>query len=351
MSHLRDEIFEQPQVFDRLLTDSLEQVRAVARAVAARPPELVVFAARGSSDNAVTYARYLIETHLGLPVSSAAPSIYSHYNRFPNLSDALVIGISQSGQSPDVVGVLAEAQRQGALTVAVTNERSSPLARAADLLIEQCAGQELSVAATKTYTTQLLALALLVAELNQDDQLLAGIHRLPAATRLALQLEDAAEQMAEDLAHDPACLVLARGFNYATAFELALKFKELAYIFAEPYSAADFMHGPIALAQRGLPAILIGVRGPSQEGMLELADQLVDAGVGVFPISDDPSLLAKATSTHSLSLVAALAGVPESLSPIVSVIPGQLLAMHLAARRRGGNLDQPRRLAKVTRTQ
>ena len=351
MSHLRDEIFEQPLVFDRLLTEGLEQVRAVTGAVAARPPKLVIFAARGSSDNAVTYAHYLIETYLGLPVSSSAPSIYSLYNRFPNLSDALVIGISQSGQSPDVVGVLAEAQRQGALTVALTNEGSSPLAQAADLLIGQCAGHELSVAATKTYTTQLIAVGMLVAEMSQDAQLLAGIDRLPAAARMALQLEDAAERMAEDLAQDSACLVLARGFNYATAFELALKFKELAYVFAEPYSAADFMHGPMALAQRGLPAVIIGVRGPSEEGMLELADQLVDAGVGLFPISDDPDLLAKATSTHSLSLVAALAGVPESLSPIVSVIPGQLLAMYLAARRRGGNLDLPRRLAKVTRTE
>jgi glucosamine--fructose-6-phosphate aminotransferase (isomerizing) len=351
MSHLRNEIVEQPLVFERLLTTGSEQVRAVTRAIAERPPKLVVFAARGSSDNAVTYARYLIETYLGLPVSSAAPSIYSLYRRFPNLSDALVIGISQSGQSPDVVGVLAEAQRQGAMTVAITNEASSPLAQAADLLIEQCAGQELSVAATKTYTTQLMALAMLVAETSQDAQLLASIDRLPAAARLALDLEDAAEHMAEDLAQARACLVLARGFNYATAFELALKFKELAYLFAEPYSTADFMHGPIALAQGALPAIMIGVRGPSEEGMLELADQLVDAGVGLFPISDDPHLLAKATSTHSLSLVAALAGVPEPLSPIVSVIPGQLLAMYLADRRRGGNLDQPRGLAKVTRTE
>jgi glucosamine--fructose-6-phosphate aminotransferase (isomerizing) len=247
--------------------------------------------------------------------------------------------------------VLAEAQRQGALTVAITNERSSPLAQAADLLIEQCAGQEVSVAATKTYTTQLVALAMLVAEISQDAQLLAGLDRLPAAARLALEIEEAAADMAEDLAHAPACLVLARGFNYATANELALKFKELAYVFAAPYSAADFMHGPIALAQRGLPAIMIGVRGPSEEGMLDLAEQLVDTGAGVFPISDDPHLLAKATSTHSLSLVAALAGVPEPLSPIVSVIPGQLLAMYLADQRRGGNLDQPRRLAKVTRTQ
>ena len=278
--------------------------------------------------------------------------IYSLYHRFPNLSDALVIGISQSGQSPDVVGVLAEAQRQGAMTVAITNDRSSPLAQAADLLIEQCAGPELSVAATKTYTTQLMALALLVAEMSQDAQLLAGIRQLPAAARFALELEAAAERMAEDLAQGPACLVLARGFNYATAFELALKFKELAYLFAEPYSTADFMHGPMALAQRGLPAVVtLESADQPQEGMLELADELIEAGVGLFPISDDPYLLAKATSAHSLSLVAALAGVPESLSPIVSVIPGQLLAMYLAERRRGGNLDQPRRLAKVTRTQ
>jgi glutamine---fructose-6-phosphate transaminase (isomerizing) len=351
MSHLRDEIVEQPLAFERLLAHGLAQVRAVTRAVAERPPRLVIFAARGSSDNAVIYAHYLIETYLGLPVSSSAPSMYSLYHRFPNLSDALVIGISQSGQSPDVVGVLAEAQRQGAMTLAITNERSSPLAQAADLLIEQWAGPELSVAATKTYTTQLLALALLVADISQDSQLLAGIQRVPAAARLALELDEAAEHLAEDLAASPACLVLARGFNYATAFELALKFKELAYLFAEPYSAADFMHGPVALAQRGLPAIMIGVRGPAADGMLALADRLVEAGVGLFPISDDLQLLARAPVEHALSLVAALAGVPESLSPILSVIPGQLVAMYVAERRRGGNLDQPRGLAKVTRTE
>jgi glutamine---fructose-6-phosphate transaminase (isomerizing) len=207
------------------------------------------------------------------------------------------------------------------MTVAITNEGSSPLAQAADLLIEQCAGPELSVAATKTYTTQLMALALLVAEMSQDAELLAGIDRLPAAARLALELEEAAEHIAEALAQSPACLVLARGFNYATTFELALKFKELAYLFAEPYSVTDFMYGPLALAQCGLPAVVIGVRGPAAEGMLELADQLVEAGVGLFPISDDPDLLAKAMSAHSLSLVAALVRVPESLSPMVSVIP------------------------------
>jgi glucosamine--fructose-6-phosphate aminotransferase (isomerizing) len=351
MSHLRDEIFEQPLVFERLLAESREQIRAVTHAVVERAPKLVVFAARGSSDNAATYAHYLIETHLGLPVSSSAPSVYSLYQRFPRLVDALVIGISQSGQSPDVVGVLAEGQRQGALTVAITNERSSPLAQAADLLIEQRSGQEQSVAATKTYTTQLMALALVVAELSQDAELLAGIDRLPAAARLALELEDATERMAGDLAQHPACLVLARGFNHATAFELALKFKELAYLFAEPYSAADFLHGPMALAERGLPAILLGVRGPAEEGLLELADHLVDAGVGLFPISDDPELLARAASTHSLSLAAVLAGVPEPLSPILSVIPGQLLALYLAQRRRGGDLDRPRGLSKITRTE
>ena len=257
MSHLRDEIFEQPLVFERLLTEGLEQVRAVTRAVAERPPKLVIFAARGSSDNAVTYAHYLIETYLGLPVSSSAPSIYSLYHRFPNLSDALVIGISQSGQSPDVVGVLAEAQRQGAMTVAITNDRSSPLAQAADLLIEQCAGPE---AIGGCHQNLYHAAYGPGAARGRDEpgHPAPGRHRqLPAAARFALELEAAAERMAEDLAQGPACLVLARGFNYATAFELALKFKELAYLFAEPYSTADFMHGPMALAQRGLPAVLL----------------------------------------------------------------------------------------------
>jgi glucosamine--fructose-6-phosphate aminotransferase (isomerizing) len=141
-----------------------------------------------------------------------------------------------------------------------------------------------------------MALTLVVARVSRDAELLAGIDRLPAAARLALELEDAAERMAGDFAQHPACLVLARGFNYATAFELALKFKELAYLFAEPYYAADFLHGPMELAERELPAIFVGVRGPAEEGLRGLAQGLLEAGVGLFPISDDPDLLAKARS-------------------------------------------------------
>jgi glutamine---fructose-6-phosphate transaminase (isomerizing) len=145
---------------------------------------------------------------------------------------------------------------------------------------------------------------------------------------------------------------MARGVNYATALELALKFKELAYLFAEPYSTADFLHGPMALAERDLPAIVLGVRGPAQSSVVELSQRLVAAGVRLFPISDEPSRLRQATSGHSLSLAAALERIPEPLSPIVSVIPGQFLAMSLAARRRGGDpdLDNARGLSKITRT-
>ncbi|MHB8618456.1 MAG: SIS domain-containing protein [Chloroflexota bacterium] len=351
MSYLRDEIFEQPALFERLLTDGREQVRDVARAAAGHRPVSVVFAARGSSDNASVYARYLMEAYLGLPVSSAAPSVYSLYRRPPHLAEALVIGISQSGQSPDVVGVVAEAQRQGALTVAITNDGSSPLARAAGLLIEQRAGEERSVAATKTYTSQLLALAMLVAEMSHDRDLAAGLQRVPEAARLALRLDGAADAVAGELANSPACLVIARGFNYATALELALKLKEMAYLFAEPYSSADFLHGPVALVERDLPALLLGVRGPAEAGILDLAGRLGGAGARTFALSDDPALLAAVRAGHALPLVEELAGIPEALSPLVDVIPGQLLALHLAGRRRGGDLDRPRGLSKVTRTE
>jgi glutamine---fructose-6-phosphate transaminase (isomerizing) len=350
MSHLRDEIGEQPAIFARLLEESREQVRTAARRIADRAPTLVVFVARGSSDNAATYGRYLIETSLGVPVSSAAPSITGLYGRPPRLADALVVGISQSGQSPDVVGVLADARRQGALTLAITNDAASPLARTAELLLDQRSGPEHSVAATKTYTSQLLCIALLVAELGRDSALTEGLGRLPDAARAALRLEAAVARIADVLADEPACLILARGFNYATALELALKLKELAYVFAEPYSGADFQHGPAALATRELPAVVLGVRGPTQAGLLELSQRLIGAGVRVVTLSDDAALLAAGQRQPSASLAEALAGVPEPLSPPVVSIPGQLLAMHLAARRRGDDLDRPRGLSKVTLT-
>jgi glucosamine--fructose-6-phosphate aminotransferase (isomerizing) len=350
MSYLRDEISEQPAVFARLLHESGEQVRTAARRIADRAPSLVVFVARGSSDNAATYGRYLVETSLGVPVSSAAPSITGLYRRPPRLADALVVGISQSGQSPDVVGVLDDARRQGALTLAISNDAAAPLASAAELLIEQRSGPERSVAATKTYTTQLVCIALLVAALGQDPVLIEGLGRLPAAARAALCLEGAVARIAHALADQPACLMLARGFNYATALELALKLKELAYVFAEPYSGADFLHGPAALATRELPAVLVGVEGPTQPGLLELSQRLIGAGVRVHTLSDDPALLEAGRAWPSASLADALAGVPEALSPPIAIVPGQLLALHLAARRRGDDLDQPRGLSKVTRT-
>jgi glucosamine--fructose-6-phosphate aminotransferase (isomerizing) len=330
MSHLRDEILEQPAVLERVLAHSRAQVRAVVQAITLRPPTAVVVVGRGSADHAATYARYLLEAYTHLPVALATPSLYTAYRRPPHLEHTLVLGISDTGQAPDVVEIVREGRRQGALTAAITNDAGSPLAQAAALVIEQQAGADRMEAATKTYTSQLLIIALLAAELSGDMALEAGVWRVPEAVERALGLEAQAAALTPQIAAHRDCLTLARGFNYATALELALKLKEVGGRFAAPYSADDFTHGPAALAEPGLPALIIGAYGPVESELLDLARRLQESEACILPISDDPALLALAAGPAcGISLVDALAGIPEPLSPLVSIVPGQLLALHV----------------------
>lgn len=330
------EIHEQPEVVARLVTREAARVFRLTRALTDR--EFVLIVARGTSDNAARFAQYAFGIAAGLPVALAAPSITTLYGARLRLSKALVIGISQSGRSPDVVETLAAARRAGAATIALVNDEASPLVAAASEVVPLGAGEETSVAATKTYTAELAAVVLLAAGLARKQSLVRGLERIPEAMALALAVEPRVAKVAAGLAGTEGAVVVARGVNFATAFELALKLKETALLLAEPYSAADFLHGPVALARRGLLGIVLSPPGARAAVELEsLAVRLAAQGAGVLRIGP---------SGHNRIPVPE---VPELFSPLVAILPGQLLALHLALAR-GLDPDAPPGLRKITET-
>jgi glucosamine--fructose-6-phosphate aminotransferase (isomerizing) len=342
---LRDEILEQPEVAARFLARAPEVVGPLAEAIPSRGVDHVVIAARGTSDHAAIYAQYVLGIRHALSVGLGTPSVISLYGAEPRLDRSLVIGISQSGASPDVVGVVRAGRRQGAPTLAITNDPDSPLAAAAETTIDLGTGPELAVAATKTYTTQLLAIAALSAALSGSADDARALDALPDALASVLSLEPDVIAMAAEQAHADRLLVLARGYEYATAREWALKLKELARVFADPYSAADFEHGPLALLEPGVPALAVVRPGPARDGVVALLRRLRgDVGADLGIVSDDTEALAEARWPLRLP-----AGTPEWLGPIVSILPGQLHALHLT-RARGLDPELPRNLNKVTRT-
>ncbi|MCI0581900.1 MAG: SIS domain-containing protein [Chloroflexi bacterium] len=356
---LRDEILEQPAAARRHLAGGGEALASIAAEVQARDVDSIVIAARGTSDHAAIYAQYVFGTRNRISVALAAPSIVSLYGVEPRFGRALVIGISQSGASPDVVGVVAAARRQGAPTIAITNEPGSPLAAAAEHVIELRAGPELAVAATKTYTTSLLAIARLSAAMGgapgasgalarseaARGEAEAQIAAIPDAIEAALTAEPAVASIARELGGIDRAVVLGRGYEYATAREWALKLKELARVFADPYSAADFRHGPLALVGPGVPVLAVLPEGPPAPDLMQLLGVLrKDLRADVLVLSDSPS--SRAAGTRSIALPP---GVPDWLRPIVSIVPAQLLAYHLT-RATGLDPEAPRNLQKVTRT-
>jgi glucosamine--fructose-6-phosphate aminotransferase (isomerizing) len=344
MSILQDEIRQQPRVLTALLEQEYETVRRIAADLRARGIQYVIIAARGTSDNAARYGKYLLGAYNRLPVGLATPSLFSVYGEPPCLEGGLVIGISQSGQSPDIVAVLAEGRRQGVPTLALTNAPGSPLADQADYVIPLCAGEERAVAATKTYTAQLAALALLSCHLGEDAGRLAALRRVPQAVARVLEGEARVAEAVERYRYMTSCVVLGRGYNYATAFEIALKLKELNYLVAESYSSADFMHGPIAVVGSGFPALVVAPGGAMFDTMRDFSLELKARGAELLVISDRQALLAEAVSSLPLPQE-----VPEWLSPIVAVVPGQLFALHLTLVK-GHDPDHPQGLRKVTRT-
>jgi glutamine---fructose-6-phosphate transaminase (isomerizing) len=338
VSLARAEIAQQPEVVAHLLDRERWAIDALAAEVRRRAPRYAVLAARGTSDNAARYAQHVLGRILRLPVVLATPSLHTLYDAPPRYADAVVIGISQSGASPDIVSVVAEGTKQGALTAAITNVPSSPLAGAAQHVIDLGAGEERSVAATKTYTASLAAIAALVA--SGDAALTADVERLPDALAAQLELTGDAASAVRAAADWQRLTVAGRGAHYATAFEAALKIRELAGIVAEPYSPADLLHGPIAAVGPRQPLLAIAPAGPTEESMREVVAAARERGARVAAIGHDRTL-----GDPFLELV----DLPEWLASVVAIVPAQLLAVGLAEER-GVDVDAPFGLSKITLT-
>ena len=341
---LIDEIREQPEVVARLLDQAGPEIAAICAAIKAADPSHVVIAARGTSDHAAIYAQYALGVRAGLYVGLATPSVHSIYGADADYGGALVVGISQSGASPDVVGVIRSARTQGAITLAITNTPGSDMAKAAEHHIDLRAGPERAVAATKTYTSTLVALAMLTAGLAESSAD-ADLSGLPGALAEVLETEGEARRIAADQATMDRCVVLGRGYHYATAREWSLKLKELSYVLADPYSTADFMHGPLALIEAGFPTFVVAPRGATEADLTAVVERLGnELEAHLLIVSDDDTLRSKGEWSMPLP-----AGLPEWLMPVVSIVPGQLHAMYLTMAK-GRDPEQPRSIRKVTRT-
>ena len=342
---LNSEILEQPNRVEALLQTQRGVAEEIAGAIHRLGIQYVFLAARGTSDNAGRYANYLWGAVNGLPLALATPSLFTYYQRPPKLSGALVVGISQSGVSPDIVSVLAEGKRQGCPTLAITNAPDSPIAEAANFVLNIQAGPELAVAATKTYTAELMGIAMISAAISGSEASWRELEQVPGWIQQVLDKDQSIAQIVERYRYIDQCVVLGRGYNYATAFEWALKLKELAYVLAEPYSSADFLHGPVALVDRGFPVLAIAPSGMVFEPVFSLLNELCNKHLAeLVVISDDPRALALAKSPIPLP-----AGIPEWLTPLVSIVPGQLFAYRLAAAK-GYDTEKPRHIHKVTET-
>lgn len=341
-SLLEQEIWSQPAVIRHLLD---AEVPHIGQIIAQLPPfEYALIAARGSSDHAALYASYSWAGLAGYPVALAAPSLHTLYHTPARLAGALVVGISQSGQSPDILAVLEEGKKQGRPTLAITNDPTSPLATIADHVVELHADPEQSVAATKTYTAEVTVLAAFAALWSGKPERLNELRQLPDRLEATLQGTADSARRVERYRYMDQCVVIGRGYNYATSFELALKLKELTYVMAISYSSADFRHGPIATIASGSPVILIMPAGMVYDDMLDLARALQTLGAELLVISDVPQALELAKTPLPIA-----APGPEWLSPLSAIVPGQALALHLALAR-GLDPDVPRSLQKVTRT-
>ena len=329
MSRFREEIAEQVDVASRLIERGAESAVAIGDRVRAAASRGFVIAARGSSDNAALYAKYLFGIRNRSVVSLAAPSLFTHYSRPPRLDGQCVVGISQSGESPDVIAVVADARRQGCITLAITNAPDSNLGRAAELVLPMEAGPELSVPASKTYTASLIALALISQAIDPDPAFQAALGAVPQAIARTLERDGELSAFVPPLLGQRA-IVLGRGFNFSTAEEIALKLSETSYVLARAWSVADFEHGPIAIMEAGLPVVIVDGGGMVSSDLESIRSRLEPKGCPLLHLRD-------------------ISGLPEELTPITLAVLGQLLAHHVAVAR-GYDPDRPRTIQKVTRT-
>jgi glucosamine--fructose-6-phosphate aminotransferase (isomerizing) len=343
-STVEREIAEQPLVLQRLITRPVWD--GVTRRVAARAREGALTVARGSSDHAATYFAYLLLVHAKLPTASIPPSVATLYHRRPRGAQRVALGVSQSGRSPDVVAALGALRQGGALALAVTNDESSPLAAAAEEVLALGCGTEHAVAATKSFTASLAALACLALRWAERRELVSALERVPEACARALDVS--VQDAAHVLARAPDAFVLARGFGYAVAREAALKLKEIARVRAEAESAAEFLHGPVASVEAGLPVlVVVATDEPARGPCLEAAARIAQAG-GRLLLAGATESEAAAVSKDALALDVGRE-LPGELAPIAQAVLLQRLAVATALAK-GLDPDSPRNLVKVTRT-
>jgi len=341
---MRDEICEQPAVLERTLGANRGPIEELRCVLQRDPPRFIMLTARGTSDNAAQFGRYLLEITTGIPVTMAAPSILTLYRARLRLEGVLVIAISQSGESTDTNAVLEFARQHGARTIGITNEASSTLAHTAEHVFLVQAGREHAIAATKTYTGQLLLLYLVAYALGGAIEL-DDLERLPEWTNRALTLELEIARRAERYRFMEHAVVLGRGLNYANAFEFALKLMETCYVVAERFSSADLLHGPIAMLEASFPAFLFAPAGVTWPGLRDMIAKLTELQAETLIITDTNNVEA-ARDRRAIVLPVPL---DELFTPIPYIIPAQLFAESLAGEK-GLNPDQPRALSKVTRT-
>lgn len=343
MSLMLEEIAEQPAALEKTIQEEKNKIERLGAFLKSQDIDLIVLVARGSSDNAALFGRYLLEITTGIPVSLAAPSVHTLYNAKLKLNRAVVIGVSQSGEGVDINSVLENAKHSGAFTIGITNEADSSMTSVVHDTLLMHGGRENSVAATKTYTGQLLIFHMLSKALAESNE---GIDydSIPELASKALEHRDRIEQMVERYVFMENCVVVGRGLSYANAYEFALKLMETCYVVAERFSSADFFHGPLAVVERHFPILIFAPQGKTQKGVLELMERLKELHADTLAITNDDAVANLASRTIRMS-----PNVSEFLSPIPYIIPAQLFAGFLSEAK-GLDADQPRSLSKVTRT-
>lgn len=341
MSLMLQEIEEQPAVLERTINAEQEKITRIGDHLRSRDIDVIILVARGSSDNAALYGRYLLEATTGIPVSLCAPSVYTLYNAKMRLNRAVVIGVSQSGEGADINQVLDSARSSGAFTLGITNEASSTMAGLVDETLLIHAGRERSVAATKTYTGQMMHF-LMLANAVGDKRL--DFQKIPAFVEKSLELKVKVEEAVQRYVFMDNCVVVGRGMNYGNSYELALKLMETCYVVAERFSSADFFHGPLAIVERRFPVILFAPAGVTKPSSIDLINRLKELEADCLAITNDPEIVSMSPLSLDLS-----PDMDELLSPIPFIVPAQLFAAMLSEAK-GLDPDAPRSLSKVTRT-
>ena len=342
MSLMLQEIAEQPTALAKTIAEERQKISRLARTLKSRDIDLIVLVARGSSDNAALFGRYLLEITTGIPVSLSAPSVHTMYDASLKLGHALVIGVSQSGEGEDINQVLENASKSGAYTVGITNEATSSMTRLVDETLLMHGGRERSVAATKTFTGQMLLFYMLATELV--DSAPFSYESIPQLVERALEQKPAINELVQRYVFMENCVVVGRGLAYANAYELALKLMETCYVVAERFSSADFLHGPLAMVERHFPVILFAPPGKMLPGVKSLVERLHELHADTLALTSDIDLAGMCTRSIIMPRE-----IDEFLAPIPYMVPGQLFAA-LLAEAKGLNPDSPRSLSKVTRT-